>query len=64
MKERKDDMAKKTRKAVEKLPVESVSVHKGEEIRGGAPKGKSSSTGKTQKYIEYKLEDVIITGVF
>jgi len=62
MKERKDDMAKKTRKAVEKLPVESVSARKAEEVRGGAPKG-TSSTGKTHKYMEFQLKEVFVSGV-
>jgi hypothetical protein len=62
-KERKDDMAKRTRKAVERLPVEAVDARKGEEIRGGAPKGKTSSTGKTKKYLEVELTEVFISGV-
>ncbi|HMF09130.1 MAG TPA: hypothetical protein VKJ00_08355 [Thermoanaerobaculia bacterium] len=55
-------MAKKTRKAVEKLPVESVSARKAEEVRGGAPKG-TSSTGKTHKYMEFQLKEVFVSGV-
>lgn len=55
-------MAKRTRKALKRLPVESVSARKGEEIRGGAPKGKTSSTGKTEKYMEIQMNECLISG--
>jgi len=53
-------MAKRTRKAVERLPVEAVDARKGEEIRGGAPKGKNSSKGSKEKFLEYEMKDLII----
>ena len=61
--ERKDDMAKRTRKAVERLPVEAVDARKGEGIRGGAPKGKNSSKGSKQKFLEYEMKDVTVCDV-
>jgi len=56
-------MTKRTRKAVERLPVEAVDARKGEEIRGGAPRGKNSSKGSKEKFLEYQMKEVIINDV-
>jgi len=56
-------MAKRTRKAAEKLPVESVSARRGEEIRGGGTKtkGKTTSRGNPGPYLTITMESAFVT---